>query len=168
MVSLSLVFIFLNILLVVGIVFLNLPKSRIIATSLGIVDIALLFLKLFDSYVLNNQIEDFFINAVSSLNLTSSTSQYVTFFAGLIVLLQWLVLWITVYALLRRFIPYKPPILLTKHERRMLTNEAVLWKSVLFITANVMLIYTLRIVNYAANLDLGFLSFLFSLGFGVR
>ena len=168
MVSLSLVFIFLDILLLVGIIFLNVPKSRIIATSLGIVDISLLFFKLFDSYVLNNQIEDFFINAVSSLNLTSSTSQYVTFFAGLIVLLQWLVLWITVYALLRRFIPYKPPILLTKYEEKVLVNESILWKSLLFVVANVMLIYTVIIVNYVANLDLGFLSFLFSFGFGVR
>lgn len=168
MVSLSLIFIFLAILLLVGIIFLNVPKSRIIATSLGIVDIVLIFLKLFDAFVLENQIEDFIINAVSSLNLTTSTSQYVTFFAGLIVLLQWLVLWITIYALLRRFIPYKPPILLTKHEKRMLANEAILWKSLLFVSANIMLVYTLRIVNYAANLDLGFLSFLFSFGFGVR
>lgn len=168
MVSLSLIFIFIDILILVGIIFLNLPKARIISTSLGLVDILLLFSVIFDRFVLNYQIEDFIINAVASLNLTTSTSQYVTLLAGLIVLLQLLVLWVTVYALLKRFIPYKPPILLTKHEQRVLINEAFFWKTLLFISANVMLIYTLGIINYATNLDLGFLSFLFSFGFGVR
>lgn len=168
MVSLSLLFLLINILLIIAIVFLNVSKARLMATSFIILDIILIFFKLFDAFINNNALEDFFINAIASLNLTINTSRYITFMAGLLVLLQWLVVWIVLYALLRRFIAYKPHILLTKREERIMTNESFFWKFLLFLSSNVVLIYTLTIVNYATNLDLGFLAFLFSLGFGVR
>lgn len=168
MVSLSLVFLLINILLIVAIVFLNVSKARLVATSFIILDIILVFLKLFDAFINNNAIEDFFINAIASLNLTINTSRYITFMAGLLVLLQWLVIWITIYALLRKFITYKPRILLTKREERIMTNESFFWKFLLLLSSNVVLIYALTIVNYATNLDLGFLEILFSIGFGVR
>lgn len=170
MVSLSLILLLIDILVLVAIIFANVFRTRVIATSLIILDLAGIITKLFDYFVLDNKIEGLFIGLVDSLNLSGAAqdNQYVLFIAGLIVLLQLFVIWLMIYTLLRRFVPYKPPILLSKHEERTLLNEAVLWKSLLFISLNVAIIYVLVIFNYAANLPLGFLEFIFKFGFGVR
>ena len=170
MISLSLILLLINIIVIVAVIFANVFKSRVIATSLLMVDLFAMLLKVFDNYVFNNQIEDFFIDLVRSLNLTTSATNpnFIVFIAGLIVLLQLFVVWLMLYALLRRFVPYKPPVLLSKHEERTLLNEAVLWKSLLFISLNIMMIYVLAILNHAAKLPFGLLEPLFRIGFGVR
>ncbi len=170
MISLSLILVLVNIIVIVAVLFANVFKSRVIATSLLMIDLFGVLLKVFDNYIFNNQIEDFFIDLVRSLNLTASVTNpnFITFIAGLIVLLQLFVAWLMLYALLRRLVPYKPPILLSKHEERTLLNEAVLWKSLLFISLNIMIIYVLAILNHAAKLPYGILEPLFYIGFGVR
>ena len=167
MVSVTLIYLLLNILLIISIVFSNAFKARVLSTTFFLVYLMIILIKLFDKYINGNLLESSLINLIYSLNLTDSSSRYVLFFAGLIVLLQCFVLWITLYALFRRFVPYQPPILLSKHEERNIFYESLFWKIVLFLTTNFLMIFTLRIVNYAADLEYGFLEIIFSFGFGV-
>lgn len=170
MISLSLLLILINFIIIIVVIFANVFRSRVIASSLIIIDLVLIIVKAFDYFVFANQIEDFFINLVLSLNLTGveKNPNFAIFIAGLIVILQMFVLWLMIYALIRRFVPYKPPILLSKHEERTSLNEAVIWKTLLVISLNIACIYVLVVINYVMGLEYGFLEVLFKFGFGVR
>lgn len=168
MVSLTLVFILINIILIAATIFSNAFKARIIGTALLIVDIIMISLSLFDSYINHNQIKIFLINLIASINLFGNNKNYAIFSAGLIVVLQYFIIWLVLYTLLKKWVPYHPPVLLSKKEKRKLLKQSILWKIILFISTNVTLIYVLVIFNYISNLPLGFLKNIFKFGFGVN
>lgn len=168
MISLSILYIAINVILIIYLVFINPFEARKKTTALLPVLVIFYLLYFFDSYINKNNIQRWALELIMNIDAfkipTISSLNSSHFLLGIIIIIEILAISFMLYAFYENVFIYTPPLLLNKKERNARIGLALLWKSSLFITLNLFLIFVLKELNYVMCLPLGFLEPLFKLG----
>ncbi len=171
MLDLTILFLLLNALLIIWLIFVNGFQARKNATALLPPAILLWLVYLFDAYINKSRIKLWFVELIMNLKIipieTTDQVGYATFIAGLLIIVETVAFYFMLYAIYANLFSYVPPILRSKKEKQVIFWNAFLWKSVLFIGCNMFLIFALIISNKLMELPLGFLAPIFKLGVGL-
>lgn len=168
MLNLSIVFLAIDVLLVITLVFANSFEARKKTTALLPIIFLFYLVYLFDSYINKARMQKWCVDLFIKYNIIVIPGipqlNSIHFSIGVVIIIEILVLYLMLYSLYANLFTYTPPMLLSNYEKKSRIWISIFWKILWFISINLFLIYILKTLNEIMQLPLGFLGPIFRIG----